>query len=349
MLYKSCLPRQGLPFATARCKRRQHDKVPPQLQPQSFVLDSTGIRSGHLLEVAYVDQLTSMRVYCAVAELESFTRAADKLEMAKSMVTKHVSALEDRLGVRLLNRTTRKLSRTEAGQAYYERCRELLADIDALNTSVGEFIEQPRGTLRITAPVSFGVQYLGGAIASFMDNHPDVRVDLEMSDRVIDLIDEGCDVAVRIARLVNSSLVARQISKTRIVVCASASYLNAHGMPQVPADLARHKCLAYAYASGGDDWKAEGPSGQVSVKVPWVMRANNGDILRSAALQGAGIILQPTFLVGQDLRDGRLVEVLTDYQFGTLGIHAVYPHRRHLSAKVRAFVQHLGHVLPEQI
>ena len=182
-----------------------------------------------------------------------------------------------------------------------------------------------------------------------MDSHPDVRVDLEMSDRVVDLVEEGCDVAVRIARLVNSSLVARQISKTRIVVCASAGYLRARGTPHEPAELARHRCLAYAYASGGDDWNAVGPDGPVSVRVPWIMRANNGDVLRSAALQDAGIILQPTFLVGQDLRDGRLIELLTDYQFGTLGIHAVYPHRRHLSAKVRAFVQHLRQVLPEQI
>lgn len=296
-----------------------------------------------------MDQLVSMRVYCAVAELESFTRAADRLEMAKSMVTKHVGALEDRLGVRLLNRTTRRLSRTEAGQAYYERCRELLAEIDSLNASVGDLIEQPRGVLRVTAPVSFGVQYLGGAIASFMANHPEVRIDLEMSDRVIDLVDEGWDVAVRIARLANSSLVARQISKTRIAVCASDAYLSRHGTPRHPADLTAHQCLAYAYASGGDDWKATGPDGPVSVRVPWIMRANNGDVLRSAALHNAGVILQPTFLVGQDLAEGRLTEILTDYQFGTLGIHAVYPHRKHLSAKVRAFVQHLQQVLPGQI
>ena len=296
-----------------------------------------------------MDQLGGMRVFCAVAELGSFTAAAQRLGMAKSMVTKHVAALEDRLGVRLLNRTTRRLSRTEAGQAYYERCRELLAEIDALDASVGALIETPRGTLRVTTPVSFGVHYLGGALASFMEHYSQVRVDLEMSDRLIDLVDEGVDVAVRIARLGDSSLVARQVSATRVVACAAPAYLAAHGTPRAAADLAGHRCLAYAYTSGGDDWKAAGPGGPVTIRVAWSMRANNADVLRTAALRAAGISLLPTFLVGQDLAAGHLVEVLPDHDFGRLGIHAVYPHRRHLSAKVQAFVQHLLQVLPAQV
>lgn len=291
-----------------------------------------------------------MRVFCAVAELESFTRAADQLGMAKSMVTKHVGALEDRLGARLLNRTTRKLSRTEAGQAYYERCRELLAEIDVLDESLRESSTVPRGTLRVTGPVSFGVRHLGGAAASFIAAHPQARIDLVMSDRLIDLVEEGLDLAVRVSRLMDSSLVARQISSTRFAVCASPAYVAAHGAPAHPRELAAHTCLAYAQPGSSDEWKAQGPQGaQATVRVPWALRANNGDVLRSAALHGAGIVLQPTFLVGQDLAEGRLMELLADWRFGTLGVHAVYPHRRHLSAKVRAFVQHLERVLPREV
>ena len=296
-----------------------------------------------------MDQLTSMRVFCTIVELGSFTRAAERLGMANPMVTKHVNALEGSLGVRLLNRTTRKLSRTEAGQAYYERARELLADLDALNAAVGDLTEAPRGTLRLTTPVSFGVQYLGGAMASFIARHPQVRIDLQMSDRVVDLVDEGLDVAIRIARLADSSAVARRISQTRLAACASPGYLAAHGAPTRLAQLAQHRCLAYSYGSGGDEWKALGPDGEVSAAAPWVMRANNGEVLRAVALDDAGIALLPTFLVGQDLAAGRLVEVLADHRFGVLGVHAVYPHRRHLSPKVRAFVEHLQQVLPPEI
>jgi DNA-binding transcriptional LysR family regulator len=296
-----------------------------------------------------MDRLASMRAYCTVVELGSFTRAAERLGMANSMVTRHVSSLEDCLGVRLLNRTTRKLSRTEAGQAYYERARELLAEIDELNASLGERNDTPRGLVRVTAPTSFGVQYLGSAIASFAARYPEVRIDLGLSDRVVDVVEEGWDLAIRIARLVDSSLVARRISQTRMAACAAPAYLQAQGTPAHPAQLGRHRCLSYTYASGGDSWTVTGAAGEVSVRIPWTVRANNGDLLRTAALEGAGVVLLPTFIVAPDLAAGRLVEVLGDYGFGTLGIHAVYPHRRHLSLKVRALVDHLQEVLPASL
>ena len=297
-----------------------------------------------------MDRLASMRAYCTVVELGSFTRAAERLGMANSMVTRHVSSLEDCLGVRLLNRTTRKLSRTEAGQAYYERARELLAELDELNASLGERSDGPRGVVRMTAPTSFGIQYLGGAVASFVARYPDVRIDLGLSDRVVDVVDEGWDMAIRIARLVDSSLVASRLSQTRLAACAAPGYLQANGTPVHLAQLAEHRCLSYTYASGGDSWTATGAGGEAaSVRIPWTVRANNGDLLRTAAIEGVGVVLLPTFIVASDLAAGRLVEVLGEHRFGTLGIHAVYPHRRHLSHKVRALVDHLREVLPASL
>jgi DNA-binding transcriptional LysR family regulator len=297
-----------------------------------------------------MDRLTSLRTYCAVVEAESFTGAADRLEMARSMVTKHVGALEEHLGVRLLNRTTRRISRTEAGHAYYERCRELLAELDALDASVHELVERPRGLLKVSAPVSFGIRHLGAAVAGFMARHPEVRVDLQMNDRVVDLIEEGFDLAIRVGRLDDSSLVARPLATTRLLLCASPAYLQRHGEPRGPADLAAHRCLSYSYASTRDEWRMNGPGGRSeTVRVGWSLRANNGDVLREAALQHQGIIRQPHFLVGEELRAGRLVEVLPAWDCGRLTVNAVYPHRRHLSAKVRAFVEHLAAALPESV
>lgn len=297
-----------------------------------------------------MDRLTGLRAFCAVVEAESFTGAAERLEMARSMVTKHVSALEEHLGVRLLNRTTRRISRTEAGHAYYERCRELLAELDELDTSVHELVERPRGLLKVSAPVSFGIRHLGAAVAGFMARHPEVRVDLQMNDRVVDLLDEGFDLAIRVGRLEDSSLVARPLATTRLLLCASPAYLERHGQPRVPADLAAHRCLSYSYASTRDEWRMSGPGGtSETVRVGWSLRANNGDVLREAALQHQGVIRQPHFLVGEELRAGRLVEVLPEWDCGTLTVNAVYPHRRHLSAKVRAFVEHLATALPDSV
>ena len=297
-----------------------------------------------------MDRLTGLRVYCAVVEAESFTAAAERLEMARSMVTKHVAALEEHLGVRLLNRTTRRIGRTEAGHAYYERCRELLAELDALDASVHELVEQPRGLLKVSAPLSFGIRHLGPAVAGFMALHPAVRVDLQVNDRVVDLIEEGFDLAIRVGRLRDSSLVARPLASTRVLLCASPTYLRRHGRPASPAELPLHRCLSYSYSSTGDAWRLVGPGGSVaSPRIGWTLRSNNGDVLREAALQHQGIILQPHFLVSDALRARRLVEVLPGWHGGELTVNAVYPHRRHLGAKVRAFVEHLAETLPASV
>ncbi|CAN5466960.1 LysR family transcriptional regulator [soil metagenome] len=289
-----------------------------------------------------------MQVFVTVAELGSFTAAAERLEMSKAMVTRYVTALEDRLGVRLLNRTTRRLSRTEAGQAYFDRSRELLADIDAMDDAVGVSREQPRGVLRVAAPISFGLRHLGGPIASFLATCPDVQIDLGMSDRIVDIVEEGFDMAIRIAVLADSSLVARQLATTRMLACAAPAYLARAGTPMRLVDLTGHRCLQYGSGAGGETLEAVGPSGPSTVRLNWILRANNGDVLSSAALQAAGIVVLPSFIVADDVASGRLVEVLADHRFVPLGVHAVYPHRRLLAPKVRAFVDHLVDVMPDE-
>ncbi len=288
-----------------------------------------------------VDTLAGMRMFVAVADAGSFVRAADRLGLAKSVVSKHVAALEEHLGVRLLNRTTRSLSLTEAGAAYRERAREVLADVDELEASVGDLVERPRGLLRVNAPVSFGVMHLGGAIADYRDRYPEVRVDLQLNDRLVDLVEEGYDLAIRIAPKLDSTLVARRLGSSRGVLCASPGYLARRGTPRRPADLRDHDCLGYTYSSSGDAWHMEGREGPVTVRLAWTISANNGDVLVAAALAGAGLLLEPGFIVAPHLASGALVPVLPRYRFTEYGIHAVYPHRKHLSAKVRTFVDFL--------
>ncbi|CAN5402641.1 LysR family transcriptional regulator [soil metagenome] len=295
-----------------------------------------------------MDQLRTLQVFVTVADLGSFTAAADRLGMSKAMVTRHVTALEERLGVRLLNRTTRRLSLTEAGQAYRDRARELLADIDAMDDAVGATRERPRGVLRVAAPISFGLRHLGDPIASFLASCPDVQIELGMSDRIVDIVDEGFDMAIRIATLAESSLVARQLSTTRRVACASPDYLARAGTPMRLVDLSGHRCLLYAVGAVAETLEAIGPSGPSTVRPNAVLRANNGDVLASAAVRGAGIVVLPSFIVADELASGRLVEVLADHRFAPLGIHVVYPHRRLLAPKVRAFVDHLVKVLPHE-
>jgi DNA-binding transcriptional LysR family regulator len=288
-----------------------------------------------------MDTLAAMRIFATVVEAGSFARAAERLDLAKSVVSKHVAALEAHLGVRLLNRTTRRLSLTEAGAAYVERSRELLAEIEALEASVGDMVERPRGLLRINAPVTFGVMHLGAALAAYGRLYPDVRVDLSLSDRIVDLVEEGYDLAVRIAPGLESTLVARRLATTRGVLCASPDYLARRGTPKRPDDLRAHDCLGYSYSSSGDTWRMEGPDGPVAVRLSWTMSANNGDVLVAAAVAGAGILLEPGFIVAPAIAAGRLVPLLTDHRFTEYGIYALYPHRKHLSAKVRTMVDFL--------
>lgn len=292
-----------------------------------------------------LDTLTSMKVFAAVVDTGSFAAAADRLDISRAMASKYVAHLEEHLGTRLLQRTTRKLTLTESGTTYYERCVQILADISEAEEGAVSHTEAPHGTLRLTMPVSFGILHMGPIVSDYMRQYPEVKVDLLLNDRRVDLLEEGLDLAVRIGMLPESGLIAKRLASDRIAICGAPEYLKRHGVPQKPADLAQHNCLMYSYAATGDDWKMTGPGGEHAVRVAGSLRATNGDMIRLAALGGVGLIRQPLFLVGEDIRAGRLVEVLTDYSSGDLGIYAVYPSRKHLSAKVRTFVDFVAAAL----
>lgn len=290
-----------------------------------------------------MDRLAALEAFVRVAEARSFSEAGRRLGASKSVISRQVSALEAELGVRLFQRTTRSLTLTEAGEGYFQRTARILADLDEANAMVSNLQAAPRGRLRVNAPMSFGFLHLGAAIPDFVARYPEVDVDMTMSDRFVDLIEEGFDVAVRIARLTDSSLIARRLAPMRLVVCASPDYLARRGTPHKPADLAAHECLSYGNIAPTDEWRLKDADGQpLTVEVKGRLRANNGDALRAAALKGLGVIYQPTFMVGDDLRAGTLVEVMHGYARTDSAVHAVYPHARHLSPKVRAFVDFLA-------
>jgi DNA-binding transcriptional LysR family regulator len=288
-----------------------------------------------------MDTLEGMRTFATVVAEGSFSGAAERLDRSPQLVSKYVAQLEARLGVRLLNRSTRRLSITEAGQAYFDRCRQIVAEVDELESAVGDLSRAVRGTLRINAPMTFGMHHLTPAIAAFQDEHPDLEVELALDDRVVDVVSEGFDLAVRITRLDASSLVARPLAPVRLVVCAAPAYLDTRGYPETPRDLAAHDCLGYTYWAGRDTWRFESDAGVEEVQVGGRFSANNGDALRMAALAGHGLIMQPTFIVGDDLRNGRLVPLLPGHTVAPLKVYAVYAHRQYLSGKVRAFVDFL--------
>jgi DNA-binding transcriptional LysR family regulator len=286
--------------------------------------------------------LDVLQVFVRIAETGSFSAAARDLGLSKSAASKRLAVLEDRLGARLVNRTTRRLSLTEAGSDFLERAQRILAELEEAEQAAGRLTDEPRGILKVNAPMSFGIQHVAPALADFMTRYPDLAVTLDLDDRRVSLIEEGYDVAVRIADLPDSSLVARKLAPARRAVCASPAYWAAHGVPAHPRELARHNCLIYAYLPAQNDWRFRGPGGALAVRVAGNLKANNGDVLREAALAGLGVCLAPTFLVGDDLRAGRLRAVLDTFADDSLAIYAVYPHRRHLSAKVRAFVDFLA-------
>ncbi|WP_188380263.1 LysR family transcriptional regulator [Oxalicibacterium faecigallinarum] len=283
-----------------------------------------------------------MKTFVAVVESESFTAAGARLDISKAIASKYVGILEDHLGTRLLNRTTRRLSLTESGTAYYERCVQILADVNEAEQAAGQMTAIPRGTLKVAMPVSFGTICIAPLMSEYMRRYPEVKLDIALADRRVDLIEEGFDLAIRVGSLPESGLIARRLAVDRIVCCAAPAYLAARGTPVQPADLADHACLNYIYASGGDEWTFGKQRRQVSVLIDGPVRANNGDMLRLAALDGAGIIWQPYFIVGDDVKSGRLIELMTDFGGPELGIYALYPSRKHLSAKVRTFVDYLA-------
>ncbi|GGC11058.1 transcriptional regulator [Marinobacterium zhoushanense] len=281
-----------------------------------------------------MDRIEAMRTFITVADEGSFTRAAERLSISPQLVSKYVGQLERQLGARLLNRTTRKVHLTEAGARYCQRAQQLLDELDELDSQVSDMQTQAQGLLRISAPVSFSTRHLAPLLCAFQQANPAVGIDLQLSDRKVDIVDEGFDVTLRIGRLKSSSLVAKRIAPVRLVLCASPDYLARYGTPTHPEQLSEHHYLRYSYLESDpslalSSWLRESSSNLVS---------NNGDVLVQAALQGAGIVMQPTFICGPAVAEGKLKVVLPEFEPEPMGLYAVYAHRQLMASKVRSFI-----------
>jgi DNA-binding transcriptional LysR family regulator len=287
--------------------------------------------------------MTEMVVFNHVVEAAGFSGAARRLGLSKSSVSKHITALEGRLGVQLLHRTTRRLSLTEVGRAFYARCAQIVREVEDAELEVSRTHAAPHGLLKVNAPMSFGQLHLTPVVADLMRQYPGLRVELVLDDRALNTVEGGFDVTIRVApRLQDSTLIVRRLAPNRVVVCGSPDYLERHGAPRDPAELSRHECLLYSYLSSRDTWHFIGPDGDHWVAVNGSFRANNGDALRQAALAGLGLAQLPSFIVGPDLAEGRLEPVLVPFEDRSTAICALYSPTRHLSAKVRAFVDVLA-------
>lgn len=288
-----------------------------------------------------MDVLNAMKTYVAVVNAGSFTGAADRLDISKALTSKYVKQLEEHLGVRLLNRTTRRLSVTEVGEAYYQRCQQVLDDIEELELSASDEHTVPRGRLLVSAPTTFGEFYLARAVARYQEEYPEVSVELALSDRFVNIVDEGFDLAVRIGTLQDSSLIARRIAPSRVVVCAAPDYLARAGIPSHPRELESYSCVVDTNLRSVDKWTFQDGGNRITVKVNGRFRVNNAIAVREALLAGQGIGYVPTYAIGNELKSGKLKMILSDYEVSGGGIYAMYPHNRHLAAKVRTFVNFL--------
>ncbi len=293
-----------------------------------------------------MQSLTDIAVFVKVVELSSFTAAAEALEISQPVASKAVTRLEEKLGVRLLNRTTRRLSLTEAGSELYRRSVRALEEIENAELELARFQTEPRGTLRVSAPMSFSILQLGSKLQSFLERYPGVSVELNLDDRRVDLVDEGFDVAIRIADLQDSSLVARKIVPCRQVICAAPPYLEKHGTPERPEDLLEHNCILYSFLSHAREWRLIDPQGEAHVvPLKGSLQTNNGLVNRAAALSGVGLVMLPTFYIGDQLRSGELKPVLCKFRPADIAVYAIYPERRNLTPKVRAFIDFLVQTL----
>jgi DNA-binding transcriptional LysR family regulator len=291
----------------------------------------------------YVDRFLTMTVFAKVVEFESFAAAARQLEMSPAAASKHIQTLEDRLGVRLLNRTTRHVSVTEVGREYYRHSRRILAELEEADQAASHLQAAPRGLLRVSAPVAFGSRYLAPAISSYLKAFPNVSVDLLLDNRYVDLVEERLDLAVRVGHLTDSTMIARRLLSARMVLCASPEYLARRGMPASLRDLADHDCLTHSHTSARPGWQFTGPNGEALVaQVSGRVQANNSDALRTLALDGQGILLQANFLVSEDIQAGRLVPLLSAYRPADAPIQAVYPQSRYVPPKARTFLDFLA-------
>ena len=288
-----------------------------------------------------MDRFRAMRVFSQVVESGSFAKAAARLDLSTSAASRHVAELEAHLNTRLLQRTTRRISLTESGRGFYERCAQILAELDEAERDASQESAVPRGTIRLTTSINFGMRHVTPAIAGFLARYPQVKFDVSLSDRVVDPVEEGFDLAIRIGTAGPDTLVARKLGETRLVPCASPAYLAKHGVPATPEELKGHNCLTYEYALR-DEWMfVDAAGGERRVRVSGSLNSNNGDLLAEAAAQGLGIVCEPTFIVGPEIRAGRLVPILQEFSAPRSPIYAVYTSRKHLSARVRLFVDFL--------
>ncbi|MBU3638729.1 LysR family transcriptional regulator [Polynucleobacter sp. AP-RePozz3-80-G7] len=288
-----------------------------------------------------MDKFQEITTFTAVVDAGSFVKAADRLGMSKAAVSRHLVDLETRLGIRLLHRTTRKLSLTEEGELFYGRCKEILETLESAENEITSHTDDVSGHIRINAPFSFGIRKLAPLWGIFHQKHPKVTLDVALSDRLVDVVDEGYDIAIRIAALTNSTMVSKKLTTTRIVLCASPTYLKQYGIPKKPADLVNHQVINYSYWAGKEEWSFDGPKGKESVNIKPFMQTNNGDTCLVAALAHQGIVLQPSFIVGDAIRAGDLVEIMPQYKSIELGIYALFPTRQHIAPKVRVLIDYL--------
>ena len=296
-----------------------------------------------------MDKFEAMRVFCSVIEAGSFVAAADRSGLSTTAVSRLVAQLEMQLNVRLINRTTRRMNPTNEGFAYFERCTQLLADLEEAEASVSGEARHPRGRLRLTAPIALATLRLAPAFAAFCRTYPEITLDVVLSDGVADFVEEGLDLAIRVGRVGSENLVARHIGETALLIAASHDYLTRTGNPGHPEDLLRHACFTYTYSATGNQWQFEDEAGQsVSVRIGGPVNANNGMLLAEMAAAGSGIVLAPCFILQPLIAAGRLVQVLPEWKQRRLPIHVVYPTRRHLSAKVQAMTGFLSNWFAEQ-
>jgi DNA-binding transcriptional LysR family regulator len=288
-----------------------------------------------------MQDLERMVIFAKVVEAKSFSEAARRLRQSKSMVSKAVTQLEKSVGARLLNRTTRAMSVTEAGAVFYEHCARIVEELEQAKLAVGQFHSETRGLLRISASVAFGTLHIAPALPEFLARYPDVRIDMAIGDRFVDLADEGFDVAIRITKEPAPNLVARKLAVVTRRICATPGYFKRRGVPKKPEELSRHNCLTYTFFNPQDTWRLQGPDGDISVPIAGNLRLNDDEALSAAVLGGLGVALLPTFIVGGDIQAGRLQAVLSDYVPAERHIYAVYLPNRHVAPKVRAFIDFL--------
>lgn len=289
-----------------------------------------------------MDRYENMNAFVRVVEAGSISAAADRMNVAKSVISRRLKELEQHLGVELFHRTTRQMNLTDSGRAFYQQSTRILADILEAEHATSQFHGALKGNLKVALPLSFGLMHLGPAINEFLQAHPDIEFDLDFNDRHVDLLAEGFDLAIRIASLPDSSLIARRFAPIQTIMCASPAYLERMGTPQSPPELINHRCLAYNLISNLENWNIFDAAGQlIKTRITPYLKASNGEFLRDACVAGQGIVLLPTFIVYREIERGALVPILTNHHYSALAAYAIYPHTRHLSQRVRAFVDFL--------